>query len=33
MTFNPAWERQRPGLLLMNGWVYLGFGSICDRGD
>src|ERR1019366_1560263 len=28
--FNPLSERQRPGLLLMNGWVYVGFASYCD---
>jgi hypothetical protein len=30
VTFNPAYEGQRPGLLLMNGVVYAGFGSQCD---
>lgn len=25
-------ERQRAGLLLMNGWLYLGFASFCDYG-
>jgi hypothetical protein len=30
--FNPGLERQRPGLLLLNGSVYIGFGSICDHG-
>jgi hypothetical protein len=25
-------ERQRTGLLLMNGWLYFGFGSFCDFG-
>jgi hypothetical protein len=33
LTFNAAWERQRPGLLMMNGWVYMGFGSYCDFGS
>jgi hypothetical protein len=32
MTFNPGYERQRPGLLMMNGWIYIGFGSVCDDG-
>jgi hypothetical protein len=31
-AFNPKWELQRTGLLLMNGWVYAGFGSYCDHG-
>jgi hypothetical protein len=31
-TFNPAMERQRTGLLLMNGWLYFGFASYCDFG-
>jgi len=30
--FNPAWQRQRPGLVLANGNVYAGFGSFCDFG-
>ncbi|MHB8501644.1 MAG: hypothetical protein ACYDCG_20435 [Candidatus Acidiferrales bacterium] len=30
--FDPAWQRQRPGLLLANGNVYVGFGSFCDWG-
>lgn len=29
-TFNGAYQRQRPGLLLANGNVYAGFGSFCD---
>ncbi|MBO0732935.1 MAG: PQQ-binding-like beta-propeller repeat protein [Methylocapsa sp.] len=29
-TFNPDHQRQRPGLLLMDGKVYAGFGSFCD---
>jgi len=31
-TFQTAWQRQRPGLLLANGNVYAGFGSFCDWG-
>jgi Abnormal spindle-like microcephaly-assoc'd, ASPM-SPD-2-Hydin len=29
-SFNPLSERQRAGLLLLNGWVYMAFGSYCD---
>jgi len=29
-VFDPNHQNQRPGLLLMNGWVYAGFGSFCD---
>lgn len=29
-SFNPLSERQRPGLLLLNGWLYAAFGSYCD---
>jgi hypothetical protein len=29
-TFNAAYQRQRPGLLLANGTIYAGFGSFCD---
>ena len=29
-TFNANYQRQRPGLLLVNGNVYAGFGSFCD---
>ena len=31
-TFDPELERQRPALLLMNGSVYIGFGSLCIIG-
>lgn len=30
-TFNPIYQRQRPGLLLANGNVYAGFGGWCDE--
>ena len=30
VTFNAAYQRQRPGLLLANGNIYAGFGSFCD---
>jgi hypothetical protein len=29
-TFNAKYQRQRPALLLANGYVYAGFGSFCD---
>jgi hypothetical protein len=29
-TFNANYQRQRPGLLFLNGNVYAGFGSFCD---
>ena len=29
-VFNPLTQNQRPGLLLMDGVVYAGFGSVCD---
>jgi len=32
VTFDPAWEMQRTGLLYGNGMVYIGFGSHCDHG-
>ena len=31
ITFNATNELARPGLLLMNGWVYAAFGSHCDH--
>jgi hypothetical protein len=33
VTFNSTYEMQRPGLLLMNGVVYAGFGAHCDIGS
>jgi len=30
VAFDATWELQRPGLLLMDGVVYLGFGGHCD---
>ena len=32
LSFDPAWEFQRPGLLLLNGTVYIGWGASCDLG-
>jgi outer membrane protein assembly factor BamB len=29
-AFNATYQRQRPGLLEMNGFIYAGFGSFCD---
>ncbi|MFJ7249464.1 choice-of-anchor D domain-containing protein [Kitasatospora sp. NPDC098652] len=31
--FAPVYQNQRPGLLLLNGVVYAGFGGICDQGN
>src|SRR5262249_51552497 len=34
IDFQTPWQRNRPGLLLLNGIVYLGFGTFnCDGGD
>jgi hypothetical protein len=30
-VFNPVYEEQRPGLALVNGEVYAGFGAHCDE--
>ena len=32
VSFDAKWENQRPGLLLLNGTVYMGWGSHCDSG-
>ena len=32
LTFDPLWQNQRAGLLLLNGIVWLGFGSHNDNG-
>jgi hypothetical protein len=33
IAFNPEIQLQRPGLLLLNGVIYAGFGSDCDYGN
>jgi hypothetical protein len=33
ITFNSIYENQRPGLLLQNGFVYVGFAAFGDNGD
>jgi len=32
LTFDPKWENQRPGLLLLDGVVYVGFAAHGDEG-
>ena len=32
ISFDGLWELQRPGLLLQDGAIYLGFGGHCDNG-
>jgi hypothetical protein len=31
VTFDPHWHLNRPGLLLLNGILYIAFGSHCDK--
>jgi hypothetical protein len=31
-TFESTWQHQRPGLLLLDGVIYAGFGAHCDLG-
>lgn len=33
LAFDPRWENQRAGLLLLNGTVYVGFAAHCDLGN
>ena len=30
VSFDPRWENQRAGLLELNGYIFIGFGSHCD---
>jgi hypothetical protein len=32
VAFNSQWQNNRPGLLVLNGVIHLGFGSFCDYG-
>ena len=32
LNFDPKWENQRPGLLLLNGIIYIGFAAHGDNG-
>ncbi len=32
LSFDPLWENQRAGLLLLNGIVYVSFAGYCDNG-